>query len=144
MKWSEWVPYVLAHEYHHAVWGYNYFAVQRKTHMDLLTGLLIDGEADSFAKLLYPERQPTWINALTPAEEKEQWKRMQQYLDGNDGSVYERFFFGDLVTGTPGNTAYTIGYRIVQTYLKQHPSQTVLDLLDKDAQEILIECGYEP
>lgn len=26
-NWSLLVPYVLAHEYHHAVWGYNYFAV---------------------------------------------------------------------------------------------------------------------
>jgi uncharacterized protein YjaZ len=64
--WSLWVSYVLAHEYHHAVWGYNYFAVQGKSYMDLLTGLVIDGEADSFAKMLYPELQPSWINALTP------------------------------------------------------------------------------
>jgi uncharacterized protein YjaZ len=143
-NWSQWVPYILAHEYHHAVWGYNYFAVQQKSHMDLLTGLLIDGEADTFAKLLYPDRQPTWINALTPDEEAEQWGKMQEYLKGNDGTIYERFFFGDRVSGTPSFTAYTIGYRMVQAYLKCHPTQTVFDLMNKESEEILSESGYEP
>ncbi|HEX5809984.1 MAG TPA: DUF2268 domain-containing putative Zn-dependent protease [Anaerolineales bacterium] len=143
-NWSLWVPYVLAHEYHHAVWGYNYFAAQQKSYMDLLTGLLIDGEADTFAKLLYPDLHPTWINALTPAEEAEQWEKMQKYLNGNDGPIYERFFFGDKVSGTPSCTAYTIGYRIVQAYLKRYPTQTVFDLMNKEAWEILSDSGYEP
>lgn len=143
-NWPAWVPYVLAHEYHHAVWGYNYFAVQRKSHMDLLTGLLIDGEADTFARLLHPDLHPVWINALTPTEEAVQWEIMQEYLMGNDGATYERFFFGDSVNRTPSHTAYTIGYRIVQAYLKRHPTQTVFDLMNKEAQEILSESGYEP
>ena len=142
--WKLWIPYVLAHEYHHAIWGYNYFALQQKSFMDLLTGLLIDGEADAFAKLLYPELQPSWINALAPMEEVEQWKRMQAYLDGNDVTVYQRFFFGDQASGTPSNTAYTIGYHIVQAFLKRHPSQTVFDLMNKEAREILSESGYAP
>ena len=143
-NWTLWVPYVLAHEYHHAVWGYNYFAVQQKSYMDLLTGLLIDGEADTFAKLLYPDLYPTWLNALTPTEEAEQWETMREYLKGNDGAVYERFFFGDKVCGTPSYTAYTIGYRIVQAYLNRHPTQTVFDLMNREAWEILSDSGYEP
>ena len=142
--WLLWVPYVLAHEYHHAVWGYNYFAVLGKTCMDLLTGLLIDGQADSFAKMLYPELQPSWINALTPTEEAQQWEKIQPYLDENDGAVYERFFFGDKTNETPINTAYTIGYHIVQAYLKQHPTQTVFDLMNKEASEILSASAYKP
>ncbi len=142
--WSRLIPYVLAHEYHHAIWGNNYFGVKRKTYMDLLTGLLIDGEADSFAKMLYPEAQPGWISALTPEEETIQWARMQAYLWGNDEVVYERFFFGDSDSGTPGGTAYTIGYHIVQGYLTQHPEQSVIDLMNKEAREILAESGYKP
>ncbi|MBI4927235.1 MAG: hypothetical protein HY835_05675 [Anaerolineae bacterium] len=142
--WLRLVPYVLAHEYHHAIWGNHYFGVLGKTSMDLLTGLMIDGEADSFASMLYPEMQPSWIHALTPEEESVQWARMQEYLPGNDGAVYERFFFGDPATGTPGGTAYTIGYHIVQAYLHQHPEQSVMDLMNKEAQEILAESGYAP
>ena len=143
-SWSAWIPYVLAHEYHHAVWGYNYFAVQQKSYLDLLTGLLIDGEADTFAKLLYPEAQPAWIEALTPEQEAEQWEKMQEHLGGNDRAVYERFFFGDTARRTPCHTAYMIGYHIVQAYLKRHPAQTVFDLMDKPAREILSESGYAP
>jgi uncharacterized protein YjaZ len=142
--WSRLVPYVLAHEYHHAIWGHNYFGVQRKTHMDLLTGLFIDGEADTFALELYPEAQPVWINALTPEQEARQWETMQPFLSGNDSAVYERFFFGEAASGTPSHTAYTIGYHIVQAYLKRHPGQTVLELMDKEARQILSESGYEP
>ena len=138
------IPYVLAHEYHHAIWGYNYFAVQGKTHMDLLTGLLIDGQADSFARMLHPELQPTWINALTPLQETEQWNRLQEHLVGNDESIYRRFFFGDASSGTPRHTAYTIGYHIVQAYLQAHPTAMVLDLMNVEARTILAESGYRP
>lgn len=143
-NWSRLVPYVLAHEYHHTVWGHNYFAVQGKTHMDLLTGLIIDGQADSFANQLYPEAQPVWIHALTPKEETRQWEKMQEFLDRNDGAAYERFFFGDAARGTPSHTAYTIGYHIVQAYLKRHAEQTVLDLMNREAREVLSESGYAP
>jgi uncharacterized protein YjaZ len=142
--WPVWVPYVLAHEYHHAVWGYNYFVVRGKAHMDLLTGLVIDGQADSFAKMLYPELRPLWIDALTPVQEAEQWDKMQDHLTGNDGAAYRRFFFGDERSGTPGHTAYTIGYHIVQAYLAAHPTSTVLDLMDEEAEVILAESGYRP
>jgi uncharacterized protein YjaZ len=112
--------------------------------LDLLTGLLIDGQADTFAKILYPERQPSWINALTAVEEAVQWEKMQEYLFGNDPTIYKRFFFGDQASGTPNNTAYTIGYHIVQAYLRSHPTQTVFDLMSRDAREILSESGYMP
>ncbi len=142
--WEAWIPYVLAHEYHHAIWGYSYFAVQAKSYMDLLIGVLIEGEADAFAKMLYPEMQPPWIDALTPPEEARQWHAMQEYLSGYDGAAYQRFFFGDESSRTPGNTAYTIGYHIVQAYLQRHPTATVLDLMNKEAQAILAESGYNP
>jgi uncharacterized protein YjaZ len=112
--------------------------------MDLLTGLLIDGQADSFARTLYPDMSPVWIRALTPEQETVQWERMQEYLAGNDEAVYRRFFFGDAHNGTPGSTAYTIGYHIVQAYLKAHPARTVLDLMDQPARAILAESGYDP
>ncbi len=140
--WRQIVPFVLAHEYHHTVWGYNYFAVLGKTHMDLLTGLLTDGQADSFARLLCPDLLPSWLQALTPAQEVEQWGKIQPFLSGNDEDIYRRFFFGDEPTGTPLNTAYTIGYHIVQAYLNSHPARTLLDLMNLDAQTILSESGY--
>lgn len=112
--------------------------------MDLLTGLLIDGEADTFAKMLFPEMHPSWIDALSPLQEAEQWTQMQEFLYGDDVTVYERFFFGDESKATPGSTAYTIGYHIVQAYLTRHPLSRVFDLMNLDAQTILAESGYRP
>jgi hypothetical protein len=39
--------------------------------MNLLTGLLVDGEADSFARMLHPGLKPWLIDALTPAQKTE-------------------------------------------------------------------------
>jgi uncharacterized protein YjaZ len=142
--WLPWAAYVLAHEYHHTVWGYNYFAVLRHTGMDLLTGLLVDGQADSFAQRLYPNLCPSWIDALTPPQEAEQWGRMQEHLASGDGSIYARFMFGEDASGTPPHTGYTIGYRIVQAYFARHPQTSVVDLMNIDSHVLLAESGYHP
>ncbi len=57
-------------------------------------------------------------------------------------TIYKRFFFGDVSTGTPAHTAYTIGYHIVQAYRKAHLAYNVVDLMNMEAQTILAECGY--
>lgn len=67
---------------------------------------------------------------------------MQEYLSGNDGAVYQRFFFGDEASGKPAHTAYTIGYHIVQAYLRKNPPRTIFNLMNIEAQEILDESGY--
>lgn len=141
-NWKEWVSYVIAHEYHHSVWGYNYFYLRGNTRMDLLTGLIIDGQADSFAKKLYPDLNPSWLNALSEEQELEQWEIMQQFLDSGDGAVYCRFFFGDAATNTPWCTAYTIGFHIVQSYLKLHSNTDINELMNIDPYLILSESKY--
>lgn len=141
--WEAVVPWVLAHEYHHTVWGYHHFFLKGNSQLDLLTGLISDGQADSFAKSLNRDMDVPWINALSVQKEQEQWDIMQEYLNSTDEDVYCRFFFGEEKSGTPCGTAYTIGYHIVQGYLNMHPGISYIELLDKDAYEIFIESGYE-
>lgn len=143
-NWQEWVGYVLAHEYHHAIWGYHYFYLRGQMRMDLLTGLMVDGQADSFAHMLYPQLKPSWLDALTLEQEAVQWGRMQAHLTSEDGEIYSRFFFGDEQSGTPVCTAYTLGYHIVQTYLQGHPGINVIDLLEMPPQDILAGSGFTP
>ena len=81
---------------------------------------------------------------LTPPQEAKQWNEMKNHLMGNDEALYRRFSLGDENVGTPRNTAYTIGYHIVQAYLEAHPTSTVLDLMNEEAQTILAESGYSP
>jgi uncharacterized protein YjaZ len=141
--WRTWAAYVMAHEYHHTLWGYNYFAVRGKTEMSLLVSLLVDGQADSFAMSLHPGLSPAWTRALSPGQAREQWRRMQPHLGSGDPDLYRRFFFGDAVSETPAFTAYTIGYRIVQGYLQNHPEVQWAELLDVDAGQVLADSGWE-
>ena len=67
---------------------------------------------------------------------------MQKYLYSVDENTYRRFFFGDQSTGTPGSTAYVIGFHIVRDYLKAHPEISFVELLNKDACEILVDSRY--
>jgi uncharacterized protein YjaZ len=83
-----------------------------------------------------------WVNALTPAQEAEQWAHLQPLLESEDPALYPRFFFGDADTETPGSTGYTIGYHIVQRYLRAHPDEPPAAWIARAPREILAASGY--
>jgi uncharacterized protein YjaZ len=141
--WEAYVPWVLAHEHNHTVWGYNYYYLKNNSSQDLLTSIITEGEADSFAKALCPEVHPRWIRALTAEQEREQWAALKEYLFCEDSpELHIRFFFGDEKTSTPASTGYTIGFNIVQAYLKARPDLSFTELAGKDAKDILEAGGY--
>ena len=61
----EWTPYITAHEYHHASRAHK----RPEEHpegepvTDLADYLIFEGRADSFARLLYPDKVPPWTRA---------------------------------------------------------------------------------
>jgi uncharacterized protein YjaZ len=147
--WQKWVLYILAHERHHSAWGYHYFFVRQRRGGNLLSGLVSEGAADSLSHLLCPGLHPDWVDVLTPEEETRQWKMMQAHLyeTDPDGRLHRRFFFGSGASesaedGAPWNTGYTIGFHIVQGYLKAHPSANIVEWLECDPEEILAGSGY--
>jgi len=141
-EWKDYIGWVVAHEHHHSVFGYNYFYLKGNTGGGLLLGLIMDGQADLFAKSLFPHLNARWIDVLTEKQELELWNVMKEHLDSEDGSIYERFFFGDAKTDTPPSTAYTVGYHILNAYMKAYPQISTSELLDKDIKEILKDSGY--
>lgn|GEM_PF-1896396 len=144
LGWKAYVPWVLAHEYNHTIWGYNYYYLKRNSSHDLLTAIITEGEADSFAKVVCPEVHPRWLRALTAEQEREQWVALKEYLFCEDNmELHRRFFFGDEKTSTPVNTGYTIGFSIVQAYLKARPGVSFTELAGIDAKEILEVGGYD-
>lgn len=140
-EWLDWVPQVLAHEYHHSVWGYNWYAVKGNGPADLLTSMLCDGQAEAFGYLVAPSVQPLWPQ-FSADQEAELWAGVQQHLGAADLNTYVRYMFGDAEAGIPWCFGYQVGYHIVKAYLGAHPDRTVVDLLDMDAREILRESGY--
>ena len=143
-EWQSYIPWVLAHEHNHTVWGHNYYYLKGNRGHDLLTAIIIEGEADSFAKAICPEVSPSWTHVLTVEQEYEQWAALKEYLYCDDTmELHQRFFFGDDKTATPPCTGYTIGFNIVQRYLKASKGVSFPDLADKDAKEIFEVSGYD-
>ena len=138
--WLERLRYTATHEYHHAVWqqrfpnGYDDF--------QLTDYLIFEGRADNFAKMLYPDPPAPWTEALTPAEEREQWEAVQPHLKRPDLDFQRQVMFGNdnylLWTG------YTIGFNIVQAFLEKHPDMSVEAWIELDAQELLERSDYAP
>jgi uncharacterized protein YjaZ len=142
--WQPWVKYVLAHERHHSAWGYHYYYIRGGQRRDLLVSLISEGSADSFAHSLCPDMHPQWVAALSPEEEMLQWQIIQPLLDIPDptGSLHRRFFFGSDDSSTPASTGYTIGFHILQGYIKRHSAESVTEWTLKLPEEIFSESGY--
>lgn len=142
--WQSYIPWVLAHEYNHTIWGYNYYYIKGNRGCDLLTSIICEGEADSFAKAICPIVNPSWIQALTAVQEQEQWSALKEYLYCEDSmELHHRFFFGEEAPTTPAFTGYTIGFNIVQKYLEVRPDISFSQLANTDAKEILETSGYD-
>src|SRR5699024_978146 len=91
--------------------------------LTLLDHLILEGEADSFANIVYPEvgvpfYTSTSTFSFSPSREKELWEKIKPNLDSTDqdyyGNVflrgyYEKGFFGDDEEFST-LTGYKIGY----------------------------------
>lgn len=104
---------------------------------------VFEGLAEAFAAELYPGTVPPWLNSLTPAKERQVWARAKPRLR----EVFTReelipwFQGGD---GLPRWVAYTVGYHIVRSYLRNHPGVTAASLVTKPASKILERSAYRP
>lgn len=137
--WRSWVPYVIAHEYHHSTWTSQFYrANQREKLMDRL---IFEGKADSFAHLVYPQVRAPWTNALSEKEERKQWERISAQRDSTDSLLKSNYMVGDN-EGTPTWTGYTIGYHIVQSYLETHPDVSIQAWTELSPEELLAQSGY--
>jgi len=138
--WKEWVPYALAHEHHHSVWIHRHFDASKP--LTLGWHLVSEGRADSFAHVVYPDRRPPWLQALTPAQEAEQWKAMQAHLDDASAGLRMSFMYGD--GAVPRWTGYTVGFRIVQSFLSGHAAMSIDQWTALDARQLLKDSSYAP
>lgn len=140
--WIKWVPYVIAHEYHHSVWGHNNIVLKGKYRGDLLTYLLNEGQADAFARMLYKDMKPSWINPISKQQEMEIWKIIKNHLNNCDPAVKNKLMFGDEEEGIPWCIGYLIGNNIINKFFEKYPNTTFMELIDMDSEDILSESGY--
>lgn len=93
--------------------------------------------------MICPDLSPIWTRGISTDEELKQWEIIKKYLLCEDSyDLHVRLFFGDTDTNTPVGVGYTIGYNIVQAFLKTNLHITFKDLMDMDTQELLKESEY--
>ena len=105
----------LAHEVHHcarsASFGYNkVFA----------NALISEGLADHFTDEIFDGKGQYWDHALSEDQLQVFLRRVKPILD-HQRYDYDAWFFGKEEDGIPRWTGYSLGYRIVQEYLRRNP-----------------------
>lgn len=138
-NWRSMLDYSIAHEYHHNTWVD--LVYDESDEYNLLDALVYEGRADSFANLMYPGRDIPWTKAISPDQEKMLWESAQQDLEDTTWDTESRYLFGG--SNIPRWTGYTIGFHIVQSFLKNNPDVDIMEWTVCNSREILENSGYD-
>jgi uncharacterized protein YjaZ len=138
LDWRSHLLKIVAHEYHHSVWISRNF---KSVNFSLLEYLTLEGRADCFAESVYPEVESPWTNLFGFDKEKNVWYAIKNVLNSRDVKLNLRLAVGD--KDIPLGSVYTIGYRIMQQFLKNYPHVTLLEWTDMEAEKILSKSKYE-
>ena len=140
--YEKWIPYVMAHEYHHSVWGHNWYVLKEDAKGNLLEYLINEGQADAFARSLYNSLEPKWLDTLTSEQENLLWKKYTLVLDTANRFEHSKYMVGDKSIGLPWCIGYHFGYEIVKSYLNNNPEKSFNDLIDIDSDVIFINSRF--
>jgi len=132
---------LIAHEYHHLVYmeisDYN----TRTAH--LLEKVVMEGKAETFTKILYPDYEVHWIEPLSNDERDRVWS----FIDENKYSVSEEDYSalnnGSISKELPSWSNYRMGYQIMQEYLKNNPGLPIEEWTVLKAIETIEEIELE-
>jgi uncharacterized protein YjaZ len=133
---EEMIPYTMAHEYHHTV----YFEKIKTQKRDLIDYVLVEGRADSFANLIYPNMNIHWTAEL-PLDLVQTiwtWSNERRYSFNEDD-------FAEMRTGNriiPQWSDYRIGYQIMQDFLEKNADVPINEWTFMDADEILEKSHF--
>lgn len=136
-EWQNYLLKIVAHEYHHSVWLSRNFET---INFSLIEYLILEGRADSFADLVYPETKSPWTDLLDQDKEYDVWNQIENKLHTRDNRLNLRIVVGD--KDIPFASGYTIGYRIMQEFLKNNPGVSLLEWTDMAAGDILLKSRY--
>lgn len=128
---SHWAGREIAHELNHlARWQAK---IRGRT---LLDAFVFEGLATVYEERYQNKYQPTpWGQALSKEQIVSEWQKARLELDSTD---YDRddWFFGRH-HGHPVWTGYALGTAIVQSYVEQHPNESMSRLVRKPSAAIL-------
>jgi uncharacterized protein YjaZ len=142
-NWSNMLAHALAHEYHHATWTVMNFKKQGLS--DLLSDLVFEGRADSYANIIYPTIGAPWDTAISAKKQMDLWTKIKPSLKDTTGMMYYKVMFGDWqdYADYPMWGGYSLGFSIVQAALKANPKLSPEEWTNLTPEKILEMSGYK-
>lgn len=137
------IPAVIAHEFHHNI-RFSYFEWD---HGNVTVGdyLVIEGLAESFAKELYgTEQLGSWVTSMDEEELTYSTDVIAEALDVKGFAEVSSYMFGDEISaqegyqpvGLPFCAGYAVGFKTVQSYMKNH-NKTIYEATLASTSEII-------
>lgn len=134
--WEKSLKESLVHELAHAVSPY-----YKGGDFSIGYGLVLDGIAEHFKDFIIPGKKSPWTQAISREKSQEILDELKWsgWLELKDFEKYTEVFYG---TGKYLNwTGYTIGYHLIEKYLKNKKNIIWYKLLRIDPKEILDDLG---
>jgi uncharacterized protein YjaZ len=136
-NWTDFLPYAIAHEYHHSTWiSRNWVS----SDFSLIEYLIFEGRADMFASDLYGSMNNPLTKILSKQQEIQVWRLIENEIFEKGHTRINKVMFGN--DSIPFASGYTIGFNIVNLYKQKNPSVSDLELLDMDPNKIFKLSGY--
>ncbi|WP_346847444.1 DUF2268 domain-containing putative Zn-dependent protease [uncultured Clostridium sp.] len=107
-----------------------------------IESMLIDGQADAFAKSFNPSLNPKWISQISEEQEEELWNKHYSKLLNYTDVDYGKYMFGDDEVGIPWCAGYFFGYRIVEYFKRNYPYTSEKEMIEMNSDEIYDMSGY--
>ncbi|MDP4188219.1 MAG: DUF2268 domain-containing putative Zn-dependent protease [Bacteroidota bacterium] len=127
--------------------------------VNLLANMIYYGKALYFTKAMLPDEEDTIITGFTKKQlqwckqnEKDMWTYLveRKLLFSSEVLTISKFmdigpFTKEFTKDSPAQAAVWLGWRIIESYMKNNPDVTLPELMEENnAQEILTLSNYQP
>ncbi|MCJ1909205.1 DUF2268 domain-containing protein [Planococcus ruber] len=129
----------VAHEYHHMV----YEEKQNNVLFTVAERTVMEGKADVFAKIIYPDQIPPWASFSSEYEKANAIENFKAFNQSADPEIIIEFHNGNPVKQIPQWAHYKIGNDMVQTYLSEHPEMSIPEWTALETEAFLKNSGYQ-
>jgi uncharacterized protein YjaZ len=108
----------------------------------LLDSFIFEGEAEVFARMVYPNKIAPWSQPLPDEWLERVLGVLRENADSTDADLYYDFVNGNAVKNIPLWSSYKVGYKITQSYLENNPEISMEELMNLDSEEIFRGSAY--
>jgi uncharacterized protein YjaZ len=137
-EWEDMLEIAVAHEFNHAYWIKHNLKTCKET---LLDYLVVEGKAETFSHLLYPDVKNPWDSTLSEKQKTELWNKIKTKLNNKDYSLQKKIMFGDSIY--PFDGGYILGRDIVTAAIKKEPGVEPKYWTNFSAEYLLKRSGYK-